>query len=85
MPTFDDDLHTTANQVPRYVAGARRAGCTVQENEPQAFSAQCKVGDTEVVVACVQHGMILRRGCRAGTSTEVCQSVWADVLSKVEP
>lgn len=85
VPTFDDDLHTTANQVPRYVAGARRAGCTIQENDPQAFSARCPRGEAAVVVACVQRGMVLHRGCRAGTPADQCQLVWADVLSKVEP
>lgn len=85
LPTFQDDLHTTANQVPRFVMGARRAGCDVKENDDHSFSAKCKVGEREIVVACLQHGMILTRGCLAGTETEVCRTVWEGVLAKVDP
>ncbi len=90
LPTFQDDLHTTANQVPPLHRPMVRADCGVRREGEQTTTrsplAKCKVGEARRRGSlCLQHGMILTRGCLAGTETDVCRTVWEGVLAKVDP
>ncbi len=69
----------------KVVNAATRAGCKVQQNTPDAFSAACPLQTDTVIIACAKRGTLLTRGCRQGTAPEVCRTVWESVLANVDP